>query len=111
MPAERSNPCAGLWPEWLRPRSAARMLDMSESTLRCIYPVLGAFYGLRIASISGPKLHRASLLQVLDDLAAKGLDIQVNKSTGTIRVGPKEYPIRGCRRSRRGRPSKRDTDT
>jgi len=95
------------WPELLRPATAAAMLDLAESTFRAIWPTLAARHGLKVIGVCGPKFSRANILQVIDRLAEKGLDVQVDKAQGVVRIGGEEFPIKGSRsgKSGRGRPA------
>lgn len=99
-----------VWPELLKPATAAAMLDISPSTFRVLWPVLAAKFGLRIVGLSGPKFSRTNLLGVIDGLADQGLDLRVDKSAGVVCVGGDEYPITSSRsgKSRRGRPKRQN---
>lgn len=96
------------WPERLKPGTAARMLDVSESTFRIIWPILAAHHGLMVSGVAGPKFARGNLLAVLASLADKGLDIRLDKASGVVWIGSRSYPITSSRsgHSRRGRPPK-----
>jgi hypothetical protein len=82
------------------------MLDVSESTFRAIYPVLAAKYSLRVHGLGGPKFGRANLLEVVERLADRGLDVVIDKSAGVVRIGVDVYKIGSTRtgKSGRGRP-------
>ena len=101
------------WPERLRPGTAARMLDVSESTFRLIWPILAAHHGLKVSGVAGPKFARGNLLGVFDRLAEKGLDIRLDKAEGLVWIGDTPHPITSSAsgHSRRGRPPKSKGDT
>ncbi len=95
------------WPELMRPRTVAAMLDLSEGTFRAMYPVLAADYGLKVYGVSGPKFRRDNVLGVAERLRAEGLDLAVDKSQGVVRVGNNVYPIGNGRSGKSGRGQKR----
>jgi len=94
------------WPELLKPATAAAMLDISESTFRAIFPVLAARHGLRILGLSGPKFLRSNVVEVMERLTDKGLDISVDHAARLVRIGGEEFRITSTRsgKSGRGRP-------
>jgi hypothetical protein len=95
------------WPDLLKPATAAAMLDLSESTFRAIFPALAAKYGLRVVGLGGPKFFRSNVIEVINRLAERGLDITIDKTAGVVRIGGEEYQIGSTRtgKSGRGRPT------
>lgn len=96
------------WPqELLKPATAAKLLDVSESTFRALFPVLAARHGLKVVGFCGPKFSRANLLDVIAHLAERGLDVQVNMARRIVAIGGEEIRIKSTRsgKSGRGRPS------
>lgn len=110
--ARSSRDRRSLWPDaMLKPASAAALLDLSPSTWRCVWPVLVGHFGLRLYGVCGPKFRLTDVLQLLEDLRNRGLDIVVRKADGEIRIGDQSFAITSSRtgRSRRGRPATKDT--
>ena len=76
------------------------------ATLRDIREVAGAS-GLEPDEVEPHGAHVAKVsLDVIDRLARRGLDVEVNKAARVVRIGGAEYPMRSTRsgKSRRGRP-------
>ncbi len=98
------------WPDLLKPATAAALLDMGETTFRAIFPVLAARYGLKIIGVCGPRFVRANLLEVFERVGELGLDINVDKAAGVVKIGDESFPITNSRtgKSRRGRPRIQD---
>ena len=104
------NPTCQAWPDLLKPATAARLCDMGETTFRAIFPVLAAKYGLKIIGLSGPRFLRSNLVEVIERLGEQGLDVNIDKAAGVVRIGDEEFPMTTSRtgKSRRGRPRTSD---
>jgi hypothetical protein len=105
-----SNTKYQVWPDYLKPATAAAMLNLGESTFRSIYPILVARHGLKIIGLSGPKFLRSNLLEVVGRLAERGLDVRVDAAGHRVWIGHESFPITTSRsgKSGRGRPKVED---
>ena len=94
------------WPDaLLKPGSVGALVGVSESTWRCLWPILAAHFGLHVYAVCGPKFRLTNVLEVMEHLRERGLSIVVRKADRKVHIGDQEFVIAsscsGC--SGRGR--------